>query len=297
MTNAYQLLETCGLYFCDWQHHQFQVTGGDRAQFLHNMCTADILKLELGQACEAFFTNVKGHVLGHAWIHARENSHAVQLFEADAAPLLAHLDRYIIREDVQLNAVATSTALLVGPSEPPAIAGAEYVQPFQLLTKSAWLVATSQSQADIQAELESLGYQQGDAELWNTLRIEAGWPLAGIDFRDSTLPQELNRDARAISFTKGCYLGQETVARLDALGHVNKSLVGLLFAQGDVPPVGLGLLHEDKPVGQVTSVAWSPAHRAPLGLALVRRPANAVGTRLSSESGEATVINFGNPST
>lgn len=297
MTDAYQLLETSGLYFCDWQHQQFQVTGGDRAQFLHNMCTADILKLEHGQACEAFFTNVKGHVLGHGWIQSREDSHVVQLFENDAAPLLAHLDRYIIREDVQLNAQATSTALVVGPTDKPSLASAEHIASFGLLTKTAWLVETSQSQADIQAELDSLGYQQGDVQLWNTLRIEAGWPLAGIDFRDSTLPQELNRDARAISFSKGCYLGQETVARLDALGHVNKSLVGLLFAQPDVPPVGLGLLHEDKPVGQVTSVGWSPAHQAPLGLAMVRRPANAVGTRLSSESGEATVIDFGNPPT
>jgi len=292
VTDQYKLLEAHGAYFCDWQHQQFKVTGGDRATFLHNMCTADIAKLGVGQTCEAFFTNVKGHVLGHGWISCRADCHVVQLFQTDAAPLLAHLDRYIIREDVQLSAEDSCSILLVGPTGPPSLAAASNIEPFNLLSKPTWLIETKGTRAALETELDSFGYQQGDAELFEALRVESGWPLAGIDFSDATLPQELNRDLRAISFTKGCYLGQETVARIDALGHVNKTLVGVQFTGDSVPPLGLGLVHADKPVGQVTSVAWSPARDAPLGLAMVRRPANAAGTLLSSEGGEATVVDF-----
>ena len=66
-----------------------------------------------------------------------------------------------------------------------------------------------------------------DLAAFETLRIEAGTPLFGVDFNDNNLPQEVGRDDRAISFTKGCYLGQETVARIDALGHVNQQLAGV----------------------------------------------------------------------
>jgi hypothetical protein len=121
-------------------------------------------------------------------------------------------------------------------------------------------------------------------------RVEAGVPLWGVDFDEQNFPQEVGRDRQAISFTKGCYLGQETVARIDALGHVNQRLVGVRFLGGDLPDPGAELSHAAKKVGRVTSAALSPRLNAPLALAMVRREANAVGTRLDSPVGPCEVV-------
>ncbi len=117
-------------------------------------------------------------------------------------------------------------------------------------------------------------------------------PRYGVDFNEENLPQEVGRDDQAISFTKGCYLGQETVARIDALGQVNQRLVGVRFFGSDVPAGGTGLTREDRFVGLVTSAALSPKLDAPLALAMVRREANAPGTRLVSAVGECEVVSL-----
>ena len=84
---------------------------------------------------------------------------------------------------------------------------------------------------------------------FHALRIEAGTPLFGVDFDDRNFPQEVGRNEQAISFTKGCYLGQETVARIDALGHVNQQLAGVRFAGTNVPDAGSELTHAGKTAG------------------------------------------------
>jgi folate-binding protein YgfZ len=128
------------------------------------------------------------------------------------------------------------------------------------------------------------------AKTFAAARIESGMPLFGVDFHEDNLPQEVGRDAESISFTKGCYLGQETVARIDALGHVNQRLVGVRFSGNEVPQAGTELSFGGAKVGRVTSAAWSPRLSAPLALAMVRREANAVGTKLESPFGAAEIV-------
>jgi folate-binding protein YgfZ len=127
-------------------------------------------------------------------------------------------------------------------------------------------------------------------EAFHALRIEAGTPFFGVDFDEDSFPQEVGRDREAIRFTKGCYLGQETVARIDALGHVNQKLVGVRFFGSEVPAAGTELSLGGKKVGRVTSATVSPQLQAPLALALVRREANAAGTRLESPVGECEAV-------
>ncbi len=127
--------------------------------------------------------------------------------------------------------------------------------------------------------LAGLHPQPVDAETFDALRIEAGTPEFGRDVNIDNLPQEIGRDARAINFVKGCYLGQETVARIDALGHVNKILRGLRI-EGDSAPVSGSRLEADgKTVGTITSAAYSPGWRQPIALAIVRMTNAAAGTR------------------
>ena len=135
----------------------------------------------------------------------------------------------------------------------------------------------------------------GGALLWcvaaglDAVRIEAGFPLFGSDITDDNLPQEIGRNKQAICFTKGCYLGQETVARIDALGHVNRLLTRVKFASAEVPSPGTELFASDKAVGKVTSACWSPLNGSPLAFALIRRAQSAPGTKLTSSRGHAEV--------
>ena len=115
-----------------------------------------------------------------------------------------------------------------------------------------------------------------DVELVGTLaaeavRVEAGEPVMGVDVDGSTIPQETGLVAESVSFTKGCYLGQELVARIDTRGHVNKRLVGLRMSETVVPPSQAEVWQGDRQVGVLTSPTESLTMRAPIGLGLIRR--------------------------
>jgi folate-binding protein YgfZ len=125
------------------------------------------------------------------------------------------------------------------------------------------------------------------------VRLEAQWPWWGVEISEANLPQEIGRDAEAISFRKGCYLGQETIARLDALGHVNQQLRWLrLEGAADVPAVGTPLVAAEGSVeaGRVASACWSPRYAGPVAAALVRTAYAAPGTRLQCGAASAEVL-------
>jgi folate-binding protein YgfZ len=159
-------------------------------------------------------------------------------------------------------------------------------QPISFLVRAA-----REDLATVWSELLQAGARPCGEQALDAARIEAGHPIYGRDISDKNLPQEIGRDQHAISFVKGCYLGQETVARIDALGHVNKTLVGVRFHGEQIPQPGLALTSADgQTVGEVTSAAWSGRLRSPLALAYVRRGHNAHWTRLQTALGEAEVI-------
>src|SRR5207237_6786304 len=107
------------------------------------------------------------------------------------------------------------------------------------------------------ASLVAAGSVRCEAAAVESARLEAGFPLFGLDITEDNLPQEVARDAQAINFTKGCYLGQETVARIDALGHVNRLLVRLKFDSDRLPASGDSVLAGEQSVGEIKSAAWS----------------------------------------
>jgi tRNA-modifying protein YgfZ len=155
---------------------------------------------------------------------------------------------------------------------------------------SFFIRATIDDAAAVRAALESAGARPCQADAVEAARLEAGFPYFGRDITDENLPQEVNRNQQAISFTKGCYLGQETVARIDALGHVNRLLVGLRFQADEVPAPATRLSAGDKEVGHVTSACYSPTLQVPLALGYVRRQHAKPGSKLESNRGPAEVI-------
>jgi folate-binding protein YgfZ len=284
----YEALRTGKAWFdlTDWS--SISVTGADRQSFLHNFSTNDVKRLAPGESCEAFFTNVKGKIVGHGLINCWDDELVIFGPPGQSPQLIAHLDRYIIREDVQLTDRTTDRRYLLVASDTQATAG---IFVWNLIGRSGERILDllPNDLAELEARLLKEGFTSVSAEVFNASRIEAGFPLYGVDFNEENLPQEIDRDRQAISFTKGCYLGQETVARIDALGHVNQKLVRVRFSGSAIPPRDTELIANDRTVGRVTSAAFSPKFAAPLALAMIRREATSPGTKLDSSVGECEV--------
>ena len=292
-----------------------EMSGADAASFLQSFCTQDVKRLAVGEGCEAFITSVQGKVLGHVMVRREAERIVLDTVPGEGDKLMAHLDRYIFRADVKLADRSSEWGeLLLGgrkcsellqkilDQELPVhdlscvaatVAGRPVMvqRADRLLAESAFLVrATMDDWATVEQQLFDTGAMPCSLATFDTVRIEAGWPLYGRDINEQHLPQEVDRDAQAISFRKGCYLGQETVARIDALGHVNRKLRGLKFTGNSEPPIGLPLMDAEKQVGEVTSATWSPKFGAPLALGYVRRGHNEPGTRLTSSLGDVEVV-------
>lgn len=301
------------LELADWT--QIELTGADRASFLHNICTNEMRKLPPGAGSEAFFLNAKGHVLGHAFVFAGESSHLIFGSPGQNERLMAHLDRYIIREDVQLHdRTSEATALLLaGPLATQTLQSAvESPLPTTLLSgieakigghniqiqavdwagPGSYLIQSAAANArHIAQALHAAGARPCGAAALEIVRIENGLPLYGLDISDRNLPQELGRDDRAISFVKGCYIGQETVARIDALGHVNRLLTGIRI-DGPMPPPEATLTSDGQPAGELTSVTASGRLGAMLALGYLRASHAVAGTALTCGDRAAVVVSL-----
>lgn len=288
---------------------QLALRGADRASFLHNLSTNDIRRLKPGEGCEAFFLNAQGKTLGHGYVFAEEDQLVLDTVAGQAEFLPRHLDRFLIREKVELVPLPERHDLLVAgaralplfaklgvspvPAEPLAHARVEIegrivsMRKVDLAGAQSWLVAMDR--ADVDAVWQALiggGARPCGMLAFEAARIAAGAPLFGQDISDANLPQEVGRDRQAISFTKGCYIGQETVARIDALGHVNRLLVGLQGTGDAAVPRGLELTGDDgKLAGTVTSTAFSHPFKRPIALGYVRRAQAHPGARLQSPEG------------
>jgi folate-binding protein YgfZ len=291
-----------------------EVTGSDRVQILQSFTTNDVKRLQPGQGTEVFVTSTQGKTICHIWIFCQSDRHIIDATAGQAQSLIDHFNRYIISEDVTLaDRSSEFVDLLVAGAGAETllsnVAGA--VVPRELLDHgrfkisghdvlicrvefagpSSYIISTSQSDATaVSYALEQSGAILCGHDATESARLETGFPLFGLDIKPDNLPQELNRNAKAISFTKGCYLGQETVARIDAIGHVNRLLVGVKFSGSDMPAAGTELFAAGQKIGEVTSAAWSPRLQSPLALALVRRNQAKSGSELDSKHGQAVVV-------
>lgn len=300
---------------------RLRVSGPDRAKCLHNLTTNEVKRLAVGDGCEAFVTSPQGKILALITIAARPDTLLVGA-DADARDgLLAHLGKYAIFDDVQVDDISAETFEIhvVGPQLDDLLARLAIPTPGEarLSSSEATVAGTpltllrddpigplgltligpaTEAQAVCEALLtasDGLGIVPLSAPYVELLRIAAGTPQFGRDVKPDNLPQEVGRDDRAISFVKGCYLGQETVARIDALGHVNKHL-RRLHLDGPLPPTGTPLTADGKSVGTITSAAPLPGEPFAIGLGYVRTAHAAPGAVLAfeveSQPGTASVL-------
>lgn len=260
-----------------------RLIGHDCVNFLHNFCTADIKGLAPGTGREAFLTNVKARVIGHALVFADEDTTRMKLSlitsPGQAARLIPHLDRYVITEDVVLEdqSQAVNLVYVVGPTAKQSLSNAGVVLPDDandphlftsrvqngLTARRADILglpgiflelAAGQTESLFRSRLAACGVEPAAPEILELLRIEAGFPLYEADITEDHLAPEVDRPW-AISYTKGCYLGQEPIARIDALGHVNRELRGISIDADSLPEQGATVMVDGREIGVVTSAA------------------------------------------
>ena len=298
------------------------LSGADRRTYLHGLLTNDIATLGPGTGCYSAYLTPQGRMIADLWIYELGDVLLVSASADVKASLLAKLDQFIFTEDVQLGDVSETFAAtaVLGPEAAGAIAAALAVDAATLraLPVHGNLRATFQGQPAIvlrTADLGADGYdvlvdanqhdalraalaQQGasalDQSALDALRVEAGIPKFHADMDEEIIPLEAGIEGRAISMTKGCYVGQEVIVRVLHRGHgrVAKKLTGLLFVPGTHVENGAKILAGDREIGRVTSTAWSPVLERPVALGYVHRDFATPGTAVTIAGAQAEVASL-----
>ena len=280
--------------------------GEDRVRFLNGMVSTDVAKLEPGQGQAAIKATPKGRVEGLLRIRASETAIYLDVEEASAQDVANSLAKMIIMDDVTLADGTPDRAVigLYGPKSGEVVDHLALARPadehhFKTTGQvtvvrddgfgpEGYQLHVPPAEADgWTAKLSEAGAISVSADAVNVVRVEHGRPRDRVDIDLDTIPMEARLES-AIDFSKGCYVGQEVIARAHNLGGVKHILVGLSF-EGEAPaPVGARLVTEaeGKPSGEVTSAVMSPTY-GPVGLGFVRIAHQAPGTRLRLET-EAT---------
>jgi folate-binding protein YgfZ len=296
----------------------FELTGPDRVRYLNAVVSNDTQALTAGQGTVALLLNPQGHILAELEVFAFPDRYLIGCHTPVRERTFQTLDRYIIMDDATLADVSDRFAAIAidGPATPRVleelcglavnswpefahqkveIAGANCL----LIRRSEFrgagvrlLAPAAQAEAVWQAVLAAVqrhgGGPAGYAAL-NSLRLEAGVPWFGYDFDDTVIPHEAALESSHISFSKGCYTGQEIVERVRSRGHIHRKRVSLKI-EGGTPAAKEPLTAGGKAVGLVTSAAPSPALSATVGMGYVRREHFAPGSRLEWAGGTAEVI-------
>jgi len=302
--DAYRaLVEGCGLVDRS-ERGKLALTGTEAKDFLHGQVTNDIAGLEPGGGCYAAFLTHKGKMIGDLRVLDTGGELLLDCERPVLQDLFTMIRRYKLGRDVELHKRTLECGLvsLVGPAA-RAAAGAPDLpaeehrhRPAELGGAPVRLIATdlgvdvlcdAGDTARVIAALTAAGAVPVDEAAAEVRRVETGRPRFGVDLDDSVIPQEAGLNERAVSFTKGCYVGQETVARLFYRGKPNRHLRGLRLS--GPAPSGAPLRLGEREVGRVGSVAASPA-LGPIALALVRREAEPGSTLAVGDAGVTALV-------
>lgn len=325
--DEYRAARTAVAIFDTTWHAIVELTGPDRVRYLNAIVSNDVKSLGEGRGTLALLLNPQGHILAELEIYALQDKLLVLSHASVRERTVATLDKFIIMDDVTLSDVTEEFGSLAieGPRAGTVIAEAcglslegfseQAVAEVQVDGVACHLIRHSHfgfPGAEIIAPREHLALlwknlrasvvaQHGAAigmRAVNALRLEAGIPWFPDDFNDTVIPHEAALEATHISFTKGCYTGQEIVERVRSRGQVNRRRVQLKFSTVE-PPAPLTRLYardsadnnpDAKEVGIVTSSAFSPAANTAIGMAYVRREHYALGSVLNFNGGTAEVL-------
>ncbi len=310
------------LFYTPTKRDLLKLTGKDRQSFLQGMVTNDVLRLQPSEGCYAFMLDATAHILADMRVLNVGDCLLLDL-EPGTAPFVAEtLDKYLIMEKCRIADVTASYGCFsIGGErsgdyfrDNSSVADAGRWQNNQSVVLSDDSILSRIDIASIPlyrlyfpnprnmdvAYMPRNEKGETEAELpestLDALRIEAGIPRFGVDLDKTVLAPEARQDGRAVSYKKGCYIGQEIVARIDARGHTNKGLVGFLLdpAQTALPeydaPIFVSGTGDGKPVGRITSAAMSPTLGIPIALGYLRNEHATSDTRLAVGSPDGAAV-------
>ncbi|HEX8189602.1 MAG TPA: glycine cleavage T C-terminal barrel domain-containing protein [Pyrinomonadaceae bacterium] len=293
-----------------------EVSGAEAVQFLNGMLTNDVAGLEEGAWMHAAFPNPQGRLVASARVLRRGGAF---LFDTEAATypvVLRHLERFTLAGDFRVRDLTAETALLSAQGARAAefvgaALGAEAaatargrVTPAPFGGAEVTVIRATHTSEDgfdmfvraadaepLRGALVAAGARPAGQEALEVLRVEAGVPRYGVDASDANVVLEVVDEAEAVSYTKGCYAGQEIIARIHWRGHVAKRLAGVIFDRDAEPPSDARLRDcaQGREAGRITSSVFSPRLRRRVALALVKYDFLAPGTELKVFSGDAEV--------
>jgi folate-binding protein YgfZ len=299
----------------------FDFTGPDRTRYLNAVLTNNIRDLQAGQGNSSLLLNPQGHVLAELDTYALVDRLLVVTFAMIRGRTAATLEKFIIMDDVTMEDVTEQFGVvsMEGPATPEIVASLGAPAPelldelghaethvagiaCRMVRRSPGGVPGAEfiaSRADLpklwQVLVEAARARGGGPigyEALSSLRLEEGIPWFGYDFDEKEIPHEAGVEQSHISYTKGCYTGQEIVERVRSRGHVNRRRVGVVFTGSEIPPAKTALFAGGAEVGTVTRAAFSYELDLPIGMAYVRREHNASGSKLTWSGGEAEVIDL-----
>jgi folate-binding protein YgfZ len=306
---------------------KIEVSGPEAARFLHNLCTNDVLGLKPASGCEAYLTTGQAKILGCAAIYYQPMADGSPSYWLDVGPgmgpkVAAHLNRHWISERIELvdRTAELSQVHIAGPMASSVLertfgksvtinADLEIrVEHFDALPCSVRrrdfigfpgydLGLPADSERLIWTALVHAGAKPAGLHAFHMRRIEVGMPQYGLDVDETNLPQEVGRIEKTVSFTKGCYIGQETVARIRTYGHVNRSLV-LLKVTGNASVPSESLVSRDtQEIGATRSWTYFPSQNKTLAFAYLRRGHEKPGTivEIAAPSGRLAAEVIGLP--
>lgn len=288
------------------------LTGADRVRFLHGQVTNDVKRLAVNTGCYAALTNAKGRMQSDLNILALQDELLLDFEPGLAATIVARLEKYIVADDVQVVDASPHYGLLSvqGPKSEAVVRSTQFFSTLPEATLSVVRVVDAtlgELYLVKHPRLGSAGFDlyvpiagmaacadkliaaaklvSGRACGWQafeTARIECGIPRYGMDMDESHLASECGIEARAISYQKGCYIGQEVLNRIHSIGHVNRELRRLKFPRGFQRSISKGekIFAVTKEVGYVTSAVVPPSAGEGVGLGFVNRDFYAPGTSL-----------------
>ncbi|MBZ5695026.1 MAG: aminomethyltransferase family protein [Acidobacteriia bacterium] len=306
------------LFDTSW-HAVLVLTGRDRVKYLHAITSNNIQALSEGSGALALLLNPQGHILAELEIYLQPEKVLVRTHVSARERAVAMLEKYIIASDVKIaDATETTGSLaLEGPRAAAIIQQAcglaiedlpemsirdvaiEHIRcqvlrrshfgttGVEIVARRDWLPSLWQK---LLGGIRAHGGEPIGMAALNALRLEAGVPWFPVDFNDSMIPHEAVLENTHISFSKGCYTGQEIVERVRSRGQVNRKRVSLKFSSAAPPLPGTKLRADGADVGYVTSSAFSPAEGRAIGMAYLRREHFTPGSAVEFEGGTAVVL-------
>src|ERR1019366_4142113 len=288
MSLGYQALRSGAAWLDLSARGRIVARGRDRARLLHAITTNEVKKMTPGTGCYAFLLNPQGRIQADLCLFCHDDHFLIDTEPELREKVRVHIRRYIIADQVELEDVTAGTAAigLEGPGAAGLLAGVGAAGPGAAYWQGAWgdvrvaavtvtgqpgvrIFCSAEKAAALAHRLEAAGAVAASAEDARLGRIENGKPRYGEDIRETSLPQE-TQQMHAISFNKGCYLGQEIVERIRAQGRVNKKLMRVVLVGGEVPAAGTKTT-VDGAEAEVTSAVVSPASGEVVALAYVRQ--------------------------